>query len=122
MLFLTSPPYFFTALFCLANGWISNCTSHRSAHIACSAAAALLAVIITLKKTNMGAQYFALFLVMPGTYGCFQISNAWMASIAARPRKKRATAWAANTAICNLASGWTPYMYAQSAGPRYAVA
>ncbi|KAK1657107.1 major facilitator superfamily domain-containing protein [Colletotrichum godetiae] len=121
-LLLTSPPYIFTALFCLLNTWYSDRTSKRSIHIIYPAAAALAGTIITIATTNTGARYFALFLMLPGTYGCFQISNAWMANIAARPQKKRAIALAANNSIGNLALVWTPYLYPKSAGPRYTVA
>jgi hypothetical protein len=51
---------------------------------------AIVGIVTTLARTNIGARYFALFLMLPGTYGCFPISNAWMANIAARPQKKRA--------------------------------
>ncbi|KAF9877111.1 major facilitator superfamily transporter [Colletotrichum karsti] len=121
-LLLTSPPYIFTALFCLSNTWWSDRTSKRSTHIIFPSAVALVGIIITLATTNTGARYFALFLMLPGTYGCFQISNAWMANIAARPQKKRAIALAANNSIGNLALVWTPYLYPASAGPRYTAA
>jgi hypothetical protein len=60
-----------------------------------------------------------MFLMLPGTYGCFQISNAWMANIAARPKKKRAIGLAMNNALGNTALVWTPYLYPESDGPRY---
>lgn len=63
-------------------------------------------IIITLATTNTGALYFALFLMLPGTYGCFQISNAWMANVAARPQKKRAIGLAMNNSFGNLALVW----------------
>lgn len=68
---------------------------------------------------NVAARYFALFLMLPGTYGCFQISNAWMANIGAQPRKKRAVALAMNNSIGNIALVWTPYLYPDNDGPRY---
>jgi hypothetical protein len=64
-------------------------------------------------------RYFALFLMLPGTYGCFQISNAWMANIGARPQKKRAIALAMNNSFGNTALVWTPYLYPKSDGPKF---
>lgn len=81
--------------------------------------AAIGGIIITMATTNLGARYFALFPMLAGTYGCFQISNAWMANIAARPQKKRAIALAMNNALGNTALVWTPYLYPASDGPRY---
>ncbi|KAM0330950.1 hypothetical protein ACHAQA_003907 [Verticillium albo-atrum] len=121
-LLLTSPPYLFTALFCLANTWYSDRTSKRSPHIIYPSAAAAAGIIITMATTNSGARYFALFLMLPGTYGCFQISNAWMANIGARPQKKRAISLAMNNSVGNLALVWTPYLYPKSDGPRYMTA
>lgn len=79
-------------------------------------------IIITVATTNVGARYFALFLMLPGTYGCFQISNAWMANVGARPQKKRAISLAMNNAIGNISLVWTPYLYPESDGPRYTMA
>jgi hypothetical protein len=76
-------------------------------------------IIITLATTNTGARYFALFLMLPGTYGGFQISNAWVANIAARPQKKRAISLAMSNSVGNLALVWTPYLYPDRDGPRY---
>ena len=118
-LLLTAPPYLFTALFCLFNTWYSDRTSKRSPHMIYPSFVALAGIIITMSTTNIAARYFALFLMLPGTYGCFQISNAWMANIGARPRKKRAISLAMNNSVGNLALVWTPYLYPASEGPRY---
>lgn len=121
-LLLTSPPYLFTACFCLFNTWYSDRTSKRSPHMVYPSIVAIAGIIITMVTTNIAARYFALFLMLPGTYGCFQISNAWMANIAARPQKKRAIGLAMNNSIGNLALVWTPYLYPASEGPRYMTA
>lgn len=121
-LLLTAPPYIFTAAFCLFNTWYSDRSSTRSPHIVYPSLVAIAGIIITMATTNIGARYFALFLMLPGTYGCFQISNAWMANIGARPQKKRAISLAMNNSIGNLALVWTPYLYPDSDGPRYTTA
>ncbi|KAM5345247.1 hypothetical protein ACJ41O_011109 [Fusarium nematophilum] len=121
-LLLTAPPYLFTAMFCLFNTWYSDRTSKRSPHMIYPSVVALAGIVITMATTNTGARYFALFLMLPGTYGCFQISNAWMANIGARPRKKRAISLAMNNSVGNLALVWTPYLYPASEGPRYMTA
>ncbi|KAJ6130866.1 hypothetical protein N7512_003646 [Penicillium capsulatum] len=121
-LLMTAPPYLVTAAFCLWNTWCSDQTSNRSNHIIFPTIAAIIGIVITMATLNTGARYFALFLMLPGTYGCFQISNAWMANISARPRKKRAVALAMNNSIGNIALVWTPYLYPKSDGPRYMIA
>lgn len=121
-LLLTAPPYLFTAIFCMFNTWYSDRTSKRSPHMIYPSIVALAGIIITMATTHTGARYFALFLMLPGTYGCFQISNAWMANIGARPRKKRAISLAMNNSVGNLALVWTPYLYPASDGPRYMTA
>ncbi|KAL4802397.1 major facilitator superfamily domain-containing protein [Aspergillus unguis] len=121
-LLLTAPPYICTAAFCLFNTWYSDRSSTRSPHIVYPSVVAIAGIIITMATTNIGARYFALFLMLPGTYGCFQISNAWMANIGARPQKKRAISLAMNNSIGNLALVWTPYLYPDSDGPRYTTA
>ena len=121
-LLLTAPPYVLTGFFCLFNGWYADRTSKRSPHIIYPSVVCAIGIIITMATTNVPARYFALFLMLPGAYGCFQVSNAWMANIAARPQKKRAIALAMNNALGNTALVWTPYLYPSSDGPRYITA
>jgi MFS family permease len=121
-LLLTAPPYVVTAAVCVLNTWNSDRTSNRSWHIVIPTIACMVGIVITLATTQIAARYFALFLMLPGTYACFQVSNAWMASIAARPRKKRAIALAMNNSFGNTALTWTPYLYPASDGPRYVTA
>lgn len=121
-LLLTAPPYLVTAAFCLFNTWYSDRTSKRSPSMILPSIVALIGIIITMSTTNTAARYFALFLMLPGTYECFQISNAWMANIAARPQEKRAISLALNNSIGNVALVWTPYLYPASDGPRYMTA
>ena len=118
-LLLTAPPYVVTAAFCVLCTWLSDRFSKRSPFIMINIAIAAVGIIITLATTNVPARYFALFLMLPGSYGCFQISNAWMANIGSRPQKKRAITLAMNNAFGNTALIWTPYLYPSSAGPRY---
>ncbi|GAB7362469.1 hypothetical protein MBLNU230_g2791t1 [Neophaeotheca triangularis] len=121
-LLLTAPPYLFTTLVCILNTWYSDRTSKRSPHITFPVLGAIVGIVITVATTNTAARYFALFLMLGGTYGAFQISNAWMSNISARPQKKRAIALAMNNAIGNSAQVWTPYLYPESHGPRYTMA
>ena len=118
-LLLTAPPYVVTAAFCVLCTWLSDRISMRSPFIMINIVIAAVGIIITLATTNIPARYFALFLMLPGSYGCFQISNAWMANIGSRPQKKRAVALAMNNAFGNTALVWTPYLYPSGDGPRY---
>lgn len=79
----------------------------------------MVGIIITVATTNTAARYFSLFIMLGGSYGCFQVSNAWMSNISARPQKKRAISLAINNSFGNLAQVWTPYLYPESHGPRY---
>jgi MFS family permease len=121
-LLLTAPPYILTAIFCVFNLWYSDRTGKRSPHIYYPSLFCMAGIIITIATTNVPARYFALFLMLPGAYGCFQVSNAWMANIAARPQKKRAIALALNNSIGNTALVWTPYLYPKGDGPKYTMA
>ncbi|KAL4899066.1 hypothetical protein BDW74DRAFT_184068 [Aspergillus multicolor] len=121
-LLLTAPPYVLTALVCLVNCYLSDRYSTRSPSILIPNAFAVTGIIITVATTNTAARYVAIFMMLPGTYGCMMISNAWMANIAARPQKVRAIGLAMNNSLGNSALVWTPYLYPESAGPRYVVA
>jgi MFS family permease len=115
-------PYIVAAIFVIYNTWHSDKLSLRSPFLIGPSLLTLAGIIITMATTNTAARYFSLFLMLPGTYGCFQVSNAWMSNIAARPKAKRAIAIAMNNSFGNLALVWTPYLYPTSAGPRYTTA
>lgn len=121
-LLLTAPPYCLAALFCLFNTWYSDRSNVRSLHMIFPMVVCLIGIIIVLATPDVGANYFALMLMIPAAYGCFQVSNAWAVSVAPRPKQKRAVALALNNSIGNTALIWTPYLYPQSDGPRYRTA
>lgn len=121
-LLLTAPPYAAAAVYSVIACFWSDRLSKRSPFIIFPTLVAAAGIIITLTTANAAARYAALFLMLPGTYGCFQISNAWMANIAARPAKKRGIALALNNGIGNSALVWTPYLYDASMGPGYTLA
>lgn len=121
-LLLTAPPYVLTAIVCLCTSYFSDRLSVRSPFIVGPNLAAVVGIVITISTLNVTARYISIFLMLPGLYGCMQISNAWMANIAARPQKKRAIGLAMNNSIGNSALIWTPYLYPASEGPRYTTA
>lgn len=121
-LLLTAPPYCLAAFFCLFNTWYSDRNNVRSPHMIFPMIVVLAGIVITLATPNVPANYVALMLMIPGTYGCFQISNAWAASVSPRPKLKRAVALALNNSLGNTALIWTPYLYPKSQGPRYRTA
>ena len=104
------------------NTWYSDRSNIRSVHIILPMFVTLTGIVITLATPNVVANYFALMLMIPATYGCFQVSNAWAASVAPRPKQKRAVALALNNSMGNTALIWTPYLYPKSQGPRYRTA
>ncbi|RDW64414.1 uncharacterized protein DSM5745_09825 [Aspergillus mulundensis] len=121
-LLLTAPPYVLAALVCLTNSYLSDRYSTRSPSILIPNAIAVTGIIITVATTISAARYVAIFMMLPGTYGCMMISNAGMANIAARPQKVRAIGLAMNNSLGKSALVWTPYLYPENAGPRYVVA
>lgn len=121
-LLLTAPPYALTAVYSVIACFWSDRLSRRSMFIIFPTLVAAVGIIITLATENAAARYAALFLMLPGTYGCFQISNAWMVNIAARPAKKTGIALALNNGIGNSALVWTPYLYDARMGPEYTLA
>ena len=121
-LLLTAPPYAAAAVYSILASFWSDRQSKRSPFIIFSTIVAMIGIITTLATEDAAVRYAALFLMLPGTYGCFQISNAWMANIAARPAKKRGIALALNNCIGNSALIWTPYFYDASMGPGFTLA
>ncbi|KAK2757930.1 hypothetical protein FQN54_004336 [Arachnomyces sp. PD_36] len=121
-LLLTAPPYVVAAAVCVGNTYWSDRNNMRSLHMIVPLLFTVVAIIITMATVNTGARYFALMVMVPGSYSCFQVSNAWAASVAARPKQKRATALALSNSLGNTALIWTPYLYPESDGPRYIMA
>lgn len=102
-----------------------------------------LSFIIAVATTKTAPRYFSLFLMVGGMFGSYNVALAWISSTFARPRAKRAAAYATINSLGNskslpqvaitidagltpsrctiVAQIWSPYLYDASYSPRYTV-
>lgn len=78
--------------------------------------------IIAAATTVLAARYLALFLMLAGVYGSYNVALAWISSTLPRPVEKRAASIALVNTVGNIAQIYSPYLYPSSDGPRYLTA
>jgi len=121
-LLLTAPPYVLAVIVAFANAWHADRTGERFFHVAIPLCFAIFAFILAAATTATAPRYVAMMIMVPGVYGGFVVSLAWISNSIPRPPAKRAVALAFVNAVSNSSSIYASYMYPSSAGPRYKVA
>ena len=61
----------------------------------------MLSFIIAAATTKTAPRYFSLFLMIGGMFGSYNVALAWISSTFARPRAKRAAAYATINSLGN---------------------
>ncbi|CAG7934088.1 unnamed protein product [Penicillium olsonii] len=118
-LLITAPVWIATFFVSLLVTWTSGKTNDRSIHIMCLMMVSVVGGIICTVTTNIGAKFFAMFLMPMGAVSAYQIIIAWVANSFPRPLVKRSAAIAVANMIGNTASIYGSYMWPASSGPRY---
>ncbi|KAJ5749370.1 uncharacterized protein N7511_011066 [Penicillium nucicola] len=118
-LLITAPVWIATFLVSLLVTWTSGKTNDRSLHIVALMIVSGVGGIIITASDNVGAKFFAMFLMPMGAVSAYQIIIAWVANSFPRPLVKRSAAIAVANMIGNTASIYGSYMWPSSSGPRY---
>ncbi|KAJ8515138.1 hypothetical protein ONZ45_g7404 [Pleurotus djamor] len=109
---LTVAPYVVGWFMVFFQAWHSDRTKDRGYHIMLSCAISFTGYVIlaNLAQTNVGASYFALFLVVGGNYSLFPLVMSWAAN-AFSPTSKRGVGTAFIVSISNCVSVASPQVY-----------
>ncbi|KAH9218978.1 MFS transporter [Leptodontidium sp. 2 PMI_412] len=121
-LLLVAPPYVFATLVALSVSYSSDKRGERAFHIMVPMFFGMVGFVIAAATQVLAARYLAIFLMLAGVYGSYNVALAWISSTLPRPVEKRAAAIALVNTIGNFAQIYSPYMYPKSDGPRYLVA
>ncbi|KAI1122883.1 major facilitator superfamily domain-containing protein [Nemania abortiva] len=121
-LLLTSPPYVLCVITSSLNAWHADRTGERFWHITLSLCVALVGFIIAATTTSIGPRYFAILIMVPGIYGAFVVSLAWISNTMPRPPAKRAAALSFINAVSNATSIYVSYLYQDWMAPQYVIA
>ncbi|KAG9226845.1 hypothetical protein CCMSSC00406_0003482 [Pleurotus cornucopiae] len=109
---LTVAPYVVGWFMVVLQAWHSDRTKDRGYHIMLSCAISVVGYVILaiLSQRNVGASYFALFLVVGGNYSLFPLVMSWAAN-AFSPTSKRGVGTAFIVSISNCVSIASPQVY-----------
>jgi len=119
---LVAPPYVVAAAVALAVSRSSDARGERAAHVAVPVLVAAAAFAVAAVAESPAVRYAALFGMLAGVYGAYNVALAWIASTVPSPAEKRSAAVAIVNTLGNLVQVFTPYMYLASFGPRYLLA
>lgn len=118
-LLMTAPPYVLAAIASLVLSYSSDRTGDRFWHQVAPLTVALVGFIIAASTHALASRYLALFLILGGTYGSFDITYAWLSSTIPHPVEKRSAAFAIANTVGNVAQIYSPYLYDQKYSPQY---
>ncbi|KAK7022168.1 tartrate transporter [Favolaschia claudopus] len=117
-LLLAAPPWLIASIVTCANAWHADKTGERYFHIAGWWWAVILGFIIGVSSDNVGARYFAMFLMAVG-YAGFSMTAVWVSNVIPRPPAKRAAAIGVVNGIGNLGNLMGSYTWKSEWGPKY---
>ncbi|BEI82251.1 hypothetical protein CcaverHIS002_0301190 [Cutaneotrichosporon cavernicola] len=121
-LVLTAPPYLFAAAISLWISWSSDRRPERCFHLLTPLLFGMVGFVVAATTKGTAPRYFSLFLMVGGMFGSYNVALAWISSTFARPRAKRAAAYATINSLGNIAQIWSPYLYDKRYGPKYTLA
>ncbi|KJZ73171.1 hypothetical protein HIM_07368 [Hirsutella minnesotensis 3608] len=118
-LLLTVPPYVLAVIVSLVNAWHADRTGERCLHITLPLSVAIASYLVAAVATHPAARYASMMLMLPGLYSGLTTALAWVSNTLPRPPAKRAAALALINAAGSSSSIYTPFLYPQSAAPRF---
>ncbi|RAL06956.1 MFS general substrate transporter [Aspergillus homomorphus CBS 101889] len=121
-LLLTTPPYLIGTILVLINAWHADLTGERYLHMVLPPILAIVAFILAMAGTSFAARYVAMCIMLPGIYSGYVVALGYISNILPRPATKRAAALALINCLSNVCQIYTPYLYPNSASPRYITA
>ncbi|KAH7309189.1 major facilitator superfamily transporter [Stachybotrys elegans] len=102
-LLMSAPPWIFSALVSLFNGWHADKTQERFWHITVPLLGGMTGFTISMITLNTAARYVSLFL-QASSYAGWIVLFSWVSSSFPRPPAKRAVAIAMVNSFCQLAN------------------
>jgi hypothetical protein len=79
-LLLVAPPYVFATAAALGVSYRSDVVGERAYHIIAPIIFAVFGFVIAASTMALGARYLALFLMLGGVYGSYNVALAWISS------------------------------------------
>lgn len=119
---MTAPPYLLAAVLALAISWTSDRKPERCYHLLTPILFGMIGFVIAASTRATAPRYVSLFLMVGGMFGSYNVALAWISSTFARPRAKRAAAYATINSLGNIAQIWSPYLYDKKYSPKYTLA
>lgn len=116
---IQAPPYLFAYFITLAISWSCGRLLQHAYHIIGSILLCLVGAIVMISTLNVGARYFAVFLLCSGPFVGLNLQISWETTVVPRPRTKRAALIAIANCVSSVSHWFTPYFFLRNQEPRY---
>lgn len=116
---IQAPPYAFSYIFACGVAWSASRTRENFWHVVVPIIFSAIGCSILIGTINVGARYFALFLLISGTYSGFNLQLSWETTVVPAPRSKKAALIAIANCISQTSHWFSPYFYPRSHEPFY---
>lgn len=121
-LLLTAPPFVLAAVVGPLYGFSSGRFNERTWHITAGMGLAVIGFVIASSTLNTAARYVACFLFSVGVYAVNSCILGWVSATLGQTAQKKAISLSFVNIVANASYIYTPYLYPESDGPRYAMA
>ncbi|KAK2615844.1 hypothetical protein N8I77_002569 [Diaporthe amygdali] len=118
-LVLTCPPYILAGISSILAGLSSGRFNERTWHITIIKFVSIIGFVLACATMNTGARYFAAFVFVAATYPVSPLNLSWVGITCGQTSEKRAASLAAVNTLSSVSLIWTPYLWPDSAAPRY---
>lgn len=116
---IQAPPYAFSYIFACGVAWSASRNRENFWHVVVPIIFSAIGCSILIGTINVGARYFALFLLISGTYSGFNLQLSWETTVVPAPRSKKAALIAIANCISQTSHWFSPYFYPRSHEPYY---
>ncbi len=79
-LLMVAPPYVFASIIAMTVSISSDRRQERFFHLICPLFVGMIGFVISCATTSLGPRYFAMFLILGGVYGSFNVTYAWISA------------------------------------------
>ncbi|KAK2033295.1 major facilitator superfamily transporter [Colletotrichum zoysiae] len=116
---IQAPPYAFAYAFACLVAWSSGRRQESFWHVVLPIIGSAVGCSVLISTANVGARYFALFLLISGTYNGLNLQLSWETTVVPAPRSKKAALIAIANCLSQVSHWFSPYFWPRAHEPFY---
>ncbi|KAH6680028.1 MFS transporter [Plectosphaerella plurivora] len=116
---LQAPPYAFSYAFACLCAWSAGRRQEHYWHIMVPIFVSAIGCALLISVANVGVRYFALFILIAGTYNGLNLQLSWETQVVPAPRSKKAALISIANCVSQCSHWFSPYFWPRAHEPFY---